>query len=113
MRLLLQITTATLFLAIMATWLGSLRVVVVPAVSFAMHEGVALVHSGHDYQLLDSVPARCLRARSTDDECESAAVVELAPKVLFTLPFSRSLLDFTLSGLQPVAGSFDDFEMRS
>lgn len=113
MRIILQIFTATVFLAIMAIWLGSLRIVVVPAVSFAMNEGVALVYSGHDYRLLDSTTALCQRSRITDKECERTAALELASKVILKFPFSRSLHHFTLSGASSSPGPFESFALRS
>ena len=112
MRLLLQTVTAVLFLAILGIWLGSLRVVVVPAVSFAMNEGVALVSGGHDYRLLDSTTAMCMRLQTTDPDCERAAVIELAPKVLLSLPFSPVLFEFTLPDAQSSASAFDRFALR-
>ncbi|MDQ0319019.1 hypothetical protein QO002_001157 [Pararhizobium capsulatum DSM 1112] len=112
MRLLLQTLTAILFLAIMGIWLGGLRVVVVPSVSFAMSEGVALIGGGHGYRLVDSTTAMCLRTRTTDPECERAAIIEIAPQVLLALPYSRFLHDLTLSGLLPSADSFDNFALR-
>ncbi|MGO4619452.1 hypothetical protein AB4Z34_18010 [Ensifer sp. 2YAB10] len=80
---------------ILATWLASLRLVVIPPASFKLKAITALVYHGNDYRLLDSPLAMCGRQNRPADDCEDVAMNHLAKTVLVRLPYSQWLHDFT------------------
>lgn len=95
MKLLLQIPTALIVVLILATWLASLRLVVLPPGSLKLRSMTALVYQGHGFRLVDSPLAMCGRQAYPAADCEEVAVNHLGKRVLLRLPFSQWLYDFT------------------
>lgn len=95
MKLLLQIPTAIIVVLILAIWLASLRLVVLPPGSYKLRSMTALVYQGHGYRLVDSPLAICGRQAYPAVDCEEVAINHLAKRVLVRLPYSQWLYDFT------------------
>ncbi|KSV86585.1 hypothetical protein [Sinorhizobium sp. GL28] len=89
MKLLLQVPTAIIVVLILATWIASLRLVVLPPGSFKLRAMTALVYQGHDYRLVDSPRAMCDRQAYQAKDCEEVAMNHLGKRVLFRLPYSN------------------------
>ncbi|MGT2441505.1 hypothetical protein ACU4I5_01770 [Ensifer adhaerens] len=95
MKLLLQIPTALIVVLILATWLASLRLVVLPPGSLKLKAMTALVYQGHGFRLIDSPLGMCGRRAHPAADCEEVAMNHLGKRVLLRMPFSQWLYDFT------------------
>ncbi len=95
MKLLLQIPTAMIVLVILATWLASLRVVVLPPGPNKLAAMTALVFQGHGYRLVDSPQALCTRQAHPARDCDAVATNRLVNSVLLRMPYSQWLYDYT------------------
>lgn len=113
MKLLLQVPTAIIVVLILATWIASLRLVVLPPGSFKFRAMTALVYQGHDYRLVDSPRAMCNRQAYQAKDCEEVAINQLGKRVLFRLPYSQWLYDFTEPGAAASNVAVEDTPLRS
>ncbi|MEI3854286.1 MULTISPECIES: hypothetical protein [Ensifer] len=113
MKLLLQVPTAIIVVLILATWIASLRLVVLPPGSFKLRAMTALVYQGHGYRLVDSPRAMCGRQAYPAKDCEDVAMNHLGKRVLFRLPYSQWLYDFTEPGAAASNVAVEDTPLRS
>ncbi|HEV7323114.1 MAG TPA: hypothetical protein VGO04_31300 [Ensifer sp.] len=113
MKLLLQIPTAIIVVLILATWLASLRLVVLPPGSFKLKAMTAFVYQGHGYRLVDSPLAMCGRQTYPADDCVEVAVNQLGNRVLLRLPYSQWLYDVTEPEAARPTASVEDTPLRT
>ncbi|WP_457581870.1 hypothetical protein [Ensifer canadensis] len=95
MKLLLQIPTVIIVLLILATWLASLRLIVVPPGSYRLTAMTTLVFQGHGYRLVDSPQAMCTRQAHPARDCDATETNKLTKTVLLRLPYSPWLYEYT------------------
>ena len=113
MKLLLQIPTAVIVVLILATWLASLRLVVLPPGPFKLRAMTALVYQGHGYRLVDSPRAMCSRQAYPAKGCEEMATNHLGKRILLQLPYSPWLYDFTEPAAAKPSVAIEDTPLRT
>ncbi|WVT73299.1 hypothetical protein QM996_17750 [Sinorhizobium chiapasense] len=113
MKLLLQIPTAIIVVLILATWVASLRLVVLPPGSLKLRAMTALVYQGHGYRLVDSPRAMCGRQAYPAKDCEEVATNHLGKRVLLQLPYSQWLYDFTAPDAAGPSVAVEDTPLRT